>query len=777
MGRHPADLIRMAIAAGIVLVSLLVAASRTINPVEFAIFSELEQLPDWSARTWQVLTWSGSWPGVVGAAGLALYFGRLRMGASLAAAGATSWVLTLILHWLTVPRPLPTGLVPAVLRQPPTGGFDFPSVHVAVIAALATAASPYLSRFARHGSWLLVVLVGAADVFSGHNLPVGIVAGAALGWGTGALGHLVLGAPGRRTSEVSVRMALDDLGLDGAQIAAVPRRWLRPYAYDITTRSGECMQMKVVRRMHRLAGPAYRLRMVLASFEVEREPRLSTPRHEVEHEAYVTLLAARAGVGTLPVVAAGKIEHGPPFLIRQHVAGVRLSTLRGKQVDDAVLSRTWQDVLVLGEHHVAHHDLRAKNILIDSDGRPRITDFTLSRVGGPPGQLAQAVADMLVTMASVVGVGRAVDSAVREVPTETLQDALPHLQWLALPRRLRRQLVEKQVALAELRATLAEHLGTRLPSFRSPVRPLTVAVTLTAGLAVYLLLPALSSIDQVRNSLGRADWRWMGVAIATGFLGVVASGVSILGSSPRPLPVGKTMVVQLGAAFTGRTTAAGIGFYGINIAYLQRLGLGRANAVGVVLLNRAVVGAITAVAAALGVLVIGSAVPLASVRIPTGWPLILIAAVVLLGAAAFGVSPIGRRRVWRPMATLLHQLARDLLPTLRRPVPALQLLGGSVVFLALQAAGLAATLAAFQPSFPLIPVLAVYVVGSTVGQLAPTPGGLGPVEALTVAGLIAIGVDPTIAVAAVLTSRALTFWLPALAGLVAFRLLHHHDVV
>jgi len=99
------------------------------------------------------------------------------------------------------------------------------------------------------------------------------------------------------------------------------------------------------------------------------------------------------------------------------------------------------------------------------------------------------------------------------------------------------------------------------------------------------------------------------------------------------------------------------------------------------------------------------------------------------------------------------------------------------VFLVLQAVGMAVTLAAFEPHFPLIPVMAVYVVASTLGQLAPTPGGLGAVEAATVAGLTAVGVAAAPAVAAVLTSRLLTFWLPALPGVAAFRLLQHHDVI
>ena len=133
--------------------------------------------------------------------------------------------------------------------------------------------------------------------------------------------------------------------------------------------------------------------------------------------------------------------------------------------------------------------------------------------------------------------------------------------------------------------------------------------------------------------------------------------------------------------------------------------------------------------------------------------------------------------MWGPVRSMLRELVRDLVPTLRRPVRALQLGGGAIVFLVLQAVGLAATLAAFEPTFPLIPVMAVYVVASTLGQLAPTPGGLGAVEAATVAGLTAVGVAAAPAVAAVLTSRLLTFWLPALPGVAAFRLLQHHDVI
>ena len=74
-------------------------------------------------------------------------------------------------------------------------------------------------------------------------------------------------------------------------------------------------------------------------------------------------------------------------------------------------------------------------------------------------------------------------------------------------------------------------------------------------------------------------------------------------------------------------------------------------------------------------------------------------------------------------------------------------------------------------------MITVFVIGHTLGHIAPIPGGLGPTEALMVAGLTALGSAPTVAVAAVLASRLLTYWLPVLPGVAMFRYLQHHGVV
>ena len=62
-----------------------------------------------------------------------------------------------------------------------------------------------------------------------------------------------------------------------------------------------------------------------------------------------------------------------------------------------------------------------------------------------------------------------------------------------------------------------------------------------------------------------------------------------------------------------------------------------------------------------------------------------------------------------------------------------------------------------QPA--LLPAAIVYLAGNTVGSFAPTPGGLGAVEAVLTAGLTAIGVPAHDAIPAVLIFRVATFWL------------------
>ena len=772
-GRRLGDVLRVVIAGGVLTLGSLLAQVPAVNPVEVAIFEQLGGMPGASGPVWLGLLWVGSGVGIAGVTAVALYFKRVRVGLQCAGAGALSWVLAWVMDGVLGNRPVPAVLsAEPALRLPGPAGFAFPAWHVAVAAALVTIAVPYLTRELGYLGWVVTVAVGVAEVYEG-SLPLGVFAGAFLGWGVGAVFHLVWGVPGRRTSMEAVHRALDQAGLAPVEVVAVGHRLLGPLTFRVTTAGGDTLRVRVVRRMHRRAGPWYKLRRLLASVEVLDVPRLSTTHHEAEHEALVTLLAERAGLRTPPLVLACETGHGSPLLVHRQIQGRRLTKLPPWGIDDSLLGGIWAQVATLARARIAHHDLRAENILVDPQGRPWVLNFTFGQAGASPARTAQDVADALVSLASLVGVQRTVCSACRVLSGDQLEAALAYLQPLALHRGIREQIDQGRYLFTELRETLADRIDRPIPSFRSPVRPRTVAALLFGGGAVYLLLPQLSSLTQVLGSLREANWWWLAAAVACGLLAIGLSAVSLLGSSQAPLPFWRTVAVQLAAAFTGRTTLGGAGFFGINIAYLERLGMRRSLAVGVILLSLGATSAVAAVVCLIGVLGVGASGTLRGVSIPTGWPLLVGVAGALVVAGLIVGSPFGRRQIIRPSM----QVIRELWSTLRQPLRAAQLFGGAFGYLAISALGLAASLAAFEPHFPLMVVLVVFVLGQTLGHLAPTPGGLGAVEALLVAGLTAVGVAPTAAVAAVLSSRLLTYWLPVLPGIGMFRYLQHYSII
>jgi uncharacterized membrane protein YbhN (UPF0104 family) len=143
-------------------------------------------------------------------------------------------------------------------------------------------------------------------------------------------------------------------------------------------------------------------------------------------------------------------------------------------------------------------------------------------------------------------------------------------------------------------------------------------------------------------------------------------------------------------------------------------------------------------------------------------PAIFGAAVIALVAAAQLVRPgAGRLRRW------LHPIGdgvRDARSLIRRGNTGLL---GAFMWWAFDIAALWAAFEAFGAS----PAVGVLVVGYFVGMLAntlPLPGGVGGVDGGMVGALIAFGVEPELALIAVLAYRGFAFWLPIAPGAVAY---------
>jgi uncharacterized membrane protein YbhN (UPF0104 family) len=167
------------------------------------------------------------------------------------------------------------------------------------------------------------------------------------------------------------------------------------------------------------------------------------------------------------------------------------------------------------------------------------------------------------------------------------------------------------------------------------------------------------------------------------------------------------------------------------------------------------------------------------IRLPEQWVLYtlvgLAVLVVVLGLLL--VLPVGRQLLLARVRPMLGRIGPQIVDVLSSPRRLALGLGGAALLSLANIAALDAAIRAFGGHVPFTGIAVVYLAGSAIGSAAPTPGGLGAVEAALVAGLGAFGLVGAVAVSSVLLFRVLTFWLPVIPGWIAFTVLQRQEAL
>ncbi|MGI8451219.1 MAG: lysylphosphatidylglycerol synthase transmembrane domain-containing protein [Streptosporangiaceae bacterium] len=230
---------------------------------------------------------------------------------------------------------------------------------------------------------------------------------------------------------------------------------------------------------------------------------------------------------------------------------------------------------------------------------------------------------------------------------------------------------------------------------------------------------------------------------------------------------------HLAGSFVTLSTLPVVGRAALNIRYLQRNKVPPAVAA-------ASVGVAQVVAFVLHLLLLVVFVAITGARShslrPPTWAYFVIAGLVV---AALGVVavPRGRRLLQARLAPALGQVLPRLIEVLQQPRKLAEGIGGALMLTACYILCLDACVRALGGSLSLTSAAVVYLTGSALGSVVPTPGGLGAVEAALAAGLTATGMAAATAVSAVLLFRLLTFWLPVPVGWAAFTYLRKRQAL
>jgi undecaprenyl-diphosphatase len=131
--------------------------------------------------------------------------------------------------------------------------------------------------------------------------------------------------------------------------------------------------------------------------------------------------------------------------------------------------------------------------------------------------------------------------------------------------------------------------------------------------------------------------------------------------------------------------------------------------------------------------------------------------------------PWGRRMWLRRIWPILRKSVQGVTAVALNPLKMLALFGGAFFITMSYVFALWYSIAAFGGGLGFVAVTTVYLAGSALAQVAPTPGGIGAAEAALIAGLTAFGLDAGSAVPAVFLFRIGTFWVPILPGYLAYK--------
>ncbi|MDQ1418388.1 MAG: hypothetical protein QOJ52_350 [Acidimicrobiaceae bacterium] len=766
--RHGSDAVRAALALLALSVSAFVARAAHPNVVELNAFRLINQLPGAFGPPLLGIMQLGALASVLGVAAIAAVRHRPGLARRLLAGGVAAWAVAKVLQGLIDQEPPDLVLGNAVLHSSVTAGLAFPATHVAVAAALATVAGPYLSRPNRRLTWIGVFAIGVARVYVGAHFPIDVVGGAAVGWGVGSLLHLILGSPRALPDAEAVRALLAERGHPSGPLdpLGVPRRGNSLYRVC----GPDPQVVKVVGRDQPEADWLYRAWRLLAYRDAER--RISrTPQQLVEHEAYLLLLAQRAGVCVPALVATSTVGEDAAVLVRGWVEGTTLGALVGPEIDDAVLVGAWQQLAALHSIGIALGSILLDDFVVGPDGQVWLVEIGSGVTAGPADRSVRDNAELCVAVADRYGPGSAARSAAAALDVDDLRQLVTGLQPLLLSPANRRAGAHDRL-LERLRFEIAEVAGVKAASRISPARVATrnLLPLVAALLAVNLLLPQIGKAGATFDALHHVRWVWAAGIVAASAVTYLSAAVSLMGAASRRLGLGRTTAVQLAAAFTNRLAPAGIGGMATNVRYLEATGYSRPAAIAALGMNS--LGGF--VVHLIGVLTI---VPLfgaghthfrlSGPELPDRWPLLAVVVGVLAAAGLIRWGALLRRRLGPPIRSASAVLSS----TLGNPRAAFALLCGATGVTAGYIAALAAAGQAFGVGLPLATVAAVFLGGSAVAAAAPTPGGLGALEAALVAGLTAAGAASGPAIAAVLVYRLITYWLPIIPGAVAYHIL------
>ncbi|MEU9911476.1 lysylphosphatidylglycerol synthase domain-containing protein [Streptomyces sp. NPDC051001] len=616
------------------------------------------------------------------------------------------------------------------------------------------------------------------------------------------------------------------------EVAETPETGDRGRRYFVTLEDGPPLDVTVVDREQQAQGFFYRAWRNLTLRGFATRSSLPSLRQALEQEALLAYAAIAAGANAPKLIATSELGPDAVMLVYEHTGGRTLDSLADEDITDDLLRDTWHQVRALQSRRIAHRRLVGDAILVDRSGTVILTDLRVGEIAAGDLLLRMDISQLLVTLGLRVGAERAVAAAVSVLGPDAVANCLPMLQPIALSRSTRATLrtlareraqrerdaileasrqakqarleethddatpvlekPDKKAVRAEARAekraidealeeAREEDLLTQIrhavllirpqapvePARLERVRPRTLISVIAGAIGAYFLLTQLTHIE-FGPLIQNAEWGWVAAAVLFSAASYFAAAMSLLGFVPERVPFTRTVGAQVAGSFVKIVAPAAVGGVALNTRFLQRQGVRPGLAVASVGASQLFgLGCHILMLLSFGYLTGTEKTPSLSPSRTVIAGLLTVAVLVLVVTSV----PFLRKFVVTRVRSLFAGVIPRMLDVLQRPQKLLTGIGGMLLLTACFVMCLDASIRAFGTegsSISIASVAVVFLAGNALGSAAPTPGGVGAVEATLTVGLIAVGLESEVAAPAVLLFRLLTLWIPVLPGWLAF---------
>jgi glycosyltransferase 2 family protein len=770
--RRASDAFRLALA--VVVVASSIPVMRANSAVELSVVHALYPPP--AAIRWLVTTvfWAGS-------AGLSVLL--VILGLLVPKLAALRWIAVAGLVTIALCLLLSDTLGPAAGRPPNASlaglGTNFPVTVFAFTTAVAATALPYLSRPLHRLVSFLIAIASIAAVTDGVALPVNTIASLVLGWGVAAGLHLAVGSPLGLPSPEEIADWIADLNVPVEGIARAPRQvWgmERLTGHDASSRTIELSVYGRDASDARVLAKLWRF-----CFYRDSGPTLILDRlQQVEHQAYLTLTAGRAGVLVPDVLAAGRF--GPSrdaALVTRPPDGPTLSAVPDTALSDAALDEILLTVLRLRRAALAHGTLGAETIIVSAEGIG-VRDFRCASSAASASRLDGDLAATLAAMAVRVGAERTAAAAARVLDPDAARGALVHLQRSALDPVTVAALRRDKDLLPRLRAAVASATGIDVPELAEVKRVSWVNLLFGLGtlIGLWAIIGVLADVGGSLDVIKGASWGWVALVFVLAQLPMAAEAWALLGAVPGQLPYGRCVALEASNAFTS-LVGGDVAVFAVRVRFFQRQGYDATVALSS--------GAIASTASWLvkGVLFVVSLAFASGFHAPASsgghhtavWIVVGVVLAAGIAAALISLVPRMRRLASRRIRPHLRNIWANIKAIAAEPRKIFYVLAGSVLAQLMVALALGAALHAVGQHASLATILVVITLASIIGGAVPVAGGIGVVEAGMIAGLTSAGVPQDQAVAAVFIQRLFTAYLPPIWGWVTLAWMRRREYV